>query len=169
MAEEESKRLAMEEALLQQELEQEEELAQKQQQDQHNFAPLPASASVAASSAQSQQGNSAQRTEAMVPLKEYEELKIKLRILETKRTEDRERIRDAEKAKEESEQFLNIRTKLQGIFFFSAEEMMWLGHFQLVSPGYLTSYHFISTIYSQVDRDATGTAGRKTKPQGISD
>ncbi|KAF9153738.1 hypothetical protein BG015_002711, partial [Linnemannia schmuckeri] len=114
MAEEESKRLAMEEALIQQELEQEEELAQKQQQqDQQGFAPLPASASGGALSTQMQQGNNAQRTEAMVPLKEYEELKIKLRILETKRTEDRERIREAEKAREESEQFLNIRTKLQ--------------------------------------------------------
>ncbi|KAF9543608.1 hypothetical protein EC957_000612 [Mortierella hygrophila] len=114
LAEEESKRLAMEEALIQEELEQEEELAQKeQQQDQQGFAPLPASASGGTPSAQSQQGNNAQRTEAVVPLKEYEELKIKLRILETKRTEDRERIRDAEKAKEESEQFLNIRTKLQ--------------------------------------------------------
>lgn len=120
MAEEESKRLAVEEALIQEELEQEELLAQKQQQqDQQGFAPLPASASGGAPSAQSQQGNNAQRTEAMVPLKEYEELKIKLRILETKRTEDRERIREAEKAKEESEQFLNIRTKLQGTFFFN--------------------------------------------------
>lgn len=118
LAEEESNRLAMEEALIQEELEQEEELAQKeQQQDQQGFAPLPASASGGTPSAQSQQGNNAQRTEAVVPLKEYEELKIKLRILETKRTEDRERIRDAEKAKEESEQFLNIRTKLQGTFF----------------------------------------------------
>ncbi|KAK3835445.1 MAG: hypothetical protein J3R72DRAFT_214467 [Linnemannia gamsii] len=114
MEEEESKRLAMEEELIQQELEQEEALAQKQQQqDQQGFAPLPASNSGVALSAQAQQGNAAQRTEAMVTLKEYEELKIKLRILETKRTEDRERIRDAEKAKEESEQFLNIRTKLQ--------------------------------------------------------
>ncbi|KAG9063683.1 hypothetical protein KI688_003794 [Linnemannia hyalina] len=114
LAEEESKRLTMEEALIQEELEQEEELAQKeQQQEQQGFAPLPASASGGTPSTQSQQGNNAQRTEAVVPLKEYEELKIKLRILETKRTEDRERIRDAEKAKEESEQFLNIRTKLQ--------------------------------------------------------
>ncbi|KAF9135819.1 hypothetical protein BGW39_011408 [Mortierella sp. 14UC] len=114
LAEEESKRLAMEEELLQQELEQEEALAQKQQQqDQQGFAPLPASNSGVALSAQAQQGNTAQRTEAMVTLKEYEELRIKLRILETKRTEDREKIREAEKAKEESEQFLNIRTKLQ--------------------------------------------------------
>lgn len=114
MAEEESKRLAMEEALIQEELEQEEELAQQQQQqDQQGFAPLPASAAGGVPSTQSHQGNNTQRTEGMVPLKEYEELKIKLRILETKRTEDRERIREAEKAKEESEQFLNIRTKLQ--------------------------------------------------------
>ncbi|KAG0275319.1 hypothetical protein BGZ95_008925 [Linnemannia exigua] len=114
IAEEENKRLAMEEELIQQELEQEEELAQKQQQqDQQGFAPPLASNSGVALPVQAQQGNAAQRTEAMVTLKEYEELRIKLRILETKRTEDRERIREAEKAKEESEQFLNIRTKLQ--------------------------------------------------------
>ncbi|KAF9089316.1 hypothetical protein BGX23_006769 [Mortierella sp. AD031] len=111
MAFEESKRLAVEEALLQSELEQEEALAQKQQQeDQQGFAPLPASTSGVALASQ---GGPSQRFEASVPLKEYEELKIKLRILETKRTEDREKIREAEKAREESEQFLNIRTKLQ--------------------------------------------------------
>lgn len=134
MAEEESKRLAMEEALIQEELEQEEELAQQQQQqDQQGFAPLPASAAGGVPSTQSHQGNNTQRTEGMVPLKEYEELKIKLRILETKRTEDRERIREAEKAKEESEQFLNIRTKLQGTFvlFHLRLGAMRIRHFQL--------------------------------------
>ncbi|KAF9933288.1 hypothetical protein FBU30_005872 [Linnemannia zychae] len=114
MAEEERKHLAMEEDRLQQELEEEETLARHQQQSQQGLMPLSTSTSGTGLAAQFQQGVPAnQRTEAMVTLKEYEELRIKLRILEAKRTEDRERIREAEKAKEESEQFLNIRTKLQ--------------------------------------------------------
>ncbi|KAG0253188.1 hypothetical protein DFQ27_007619 [Actinomortierella ambigua] len=55
----------------------------------------------------------AQRMEASVPLKDYEELRIKLRILEAKRTEDRERLKEAERIKEESEQFQSMRPKLQ--------------------------------------------------------
>jgi dynactin 1 len=50
----------------------------------------------------------------MVPLKDYEELRFKLKILEGKRQEDRERFREHEKIKEEAEQFLTLRNKLQG-------------------------------------------------------
>lgn len=49
----------------------------------------------------------------MVPLKDYEELRFKLKILEAKRQEDRERFREHEKIKEEAEQFLTLRNKLQ--------------------------------------------------------
>ncbi|KAG9326764.1 hypothetical protein KVV02_008654 [Mortierella alpina] len=98
-----------------QELEQEEALAQRQlQQDQQGFAPLSASNSSNALASQATAASGpGQRAEGMVPQKDYDELRIKLRILEAKRSEDRERIKEAEKAKEESEQFLNIRTKLQ--------------------------------------------------------
>lgn len=48
-----------------------------------------------------------------VPLKDYEELRFKLKILETKRHEDRERFREHEKINEEAEQFLTLRNKLQ--------------------------------------------------------
>jgi dynactin 1 len=54
------------------------------------------------------------KSEQMVPLKDYEELRLKLKILETKRQEDRERYREHEKVKEEAEQFLTLRNKLQG-------------------------------------------------------
>jgi dynactin 1 len=53
------------------------------------------------------------RSDQMVPLKDYEELRMKLKILETKRQEDRERHRENEKIKEEAEQFLTLRSKLQ--------------------------------------------------------
>ncbi|KAF7727233.1 hypothetical protein EC973_007846 [Apophysomyces ossiformis] len=53
------------------------------------------------------------KSEQMIPLKEYEELRLKLKILETKRQEDRERYREHEKVKEEAEQFLTLRNKLQ--------------------------------------------------------
>ncbi|KAG1147474.1 hypothetical protein G6F37_004057 [Rhizopus arrhizus] len=53
------------------------------------------------------------KSEQMVPLKDYEELRLKLKILETKRQEDRERYREHEKVKEEAEQFLTLRNKLQ--------------------------------------------------------
>ncbi|ORX48475.1 hypothetical protein DM01DRAFT_255950 [Hesseltinella vesiculosa] len=43
----------------------------------------------------------------------YEELRLKLKILESKRQEDRERFREYEKIKEEAEQFLTLRNKLQ--------------------------------------------------------
>jgi dynactin 1 len=54
------------------------------------------------------------KSEQMVPLKDYEELRLKLKILESKRQEDRERYREHEKVKEEAEQFLTLRNKLQG-------------------------------------------------------
>ncbi|KAL1934362.1 hypothetical protein VTP01DRAFT_6544 [Rhizomucor pusillus] len=53
------------------------------------------------------------KSEQMVPMKDYEELRLKLKILETKRQEDRERQREHEKVKEEAEQFLTLRNKLQ--------------------------------------------------------
>lgn len=49
----------------------------------------------------------------MVPLKDYEELRFKLKILENKRHEDRDKFREHEKIKEEAEQFLTLRNKLQ--------------------------------------------------------
>lgn len=55
----------------------------------------------------------ATRSDQVVPLKDYEELRMKLKILETKRQEDRERHRENEKIKEEAEQFLTLRAKLQ--------------------------------------------------------
>ncbi|EXX79593.1 Nip100p [Rhizophagus irregularis DAOM 197198w] len=51
--------------------------------------------------------------EQTVPLKEYEELRLKLKILENKRQEDREKIRETEKSRVEAEQFLSIKPKLQ--------------------------------------------------------
>lgn len=64
------------------------------------------------------------KSEQVVPLKDYEELRLKLKILEAKRQEDREKYREHEKVKEEAEQFLTLRNKLQGtlicyIWFFS--------------------------------------------------
>ncbi|KAI8647403.1 dynein associated protein-domain-containing protein [Parasitella parasitica] len=53
------------------------------------------------------------KSDQTVPLKDYEELRFKLKILENKRHEDRERFRDHEKVKEEAEQFLTLRNKLQ--------------------------------------------------------
>lgn len=53
------------------------------------------------------------KSDQTVPLKDYEELRFKLKILETKRHEDRERFREHEKVKEEAEQFLTLRNKLQ--------------------------------------------------------
>ncbi|CAO3646926.1 unnamed protein product [Cunninghamella blakesleeana] len=53
------------------------------------------------------------KSDQMISLKEYEELRLKLKILESKRQEDRERYREHEKIKEEAEQFLTLRNKLQ--------------------------------------------------------
>ncbi|ORZ19319.1 dynein associated protein-domain-containing protein [Absidia repens] len=47
------------------------------------------------------------------PSEDYEELRFKLKILESKRQEDREKYREHEKIKEEAEQFLTLRNKLQ--------------------------------------------------------
>ncbi|KAG0319602.1 hypothetical protein BG000_003828 [Podila horticola] len=114
MAEEERERVDAQERLVQQELEHEEALAQQQQQqDQQGFAPLSASASSSGIAALAGGAGGPAQRENTVAMKDYEELRIKLRILESKRAEDRERIREAEKSKEESEQFLSIRTKLQ--------------------------------------------------------
>ncbi|KAG0047137.1 hypothetical protein BGZ83_007752 [Gryganskiella cystojenkinii] len=113
MTSEENEQMLEQERQLQLELEQEEEaLAQDQLQreQQQGFAPLSASSSSVALAANL---GPAQRMEATVPLKEYEELRIKLRILESKRGEDREKLKEAERVKEESEQFLSHRTKLQ--------------------------------------------------------
>lgn len=60
----------------------------------------------------------------MVPLKDYEELRFKLKILEAKRQEDRERLREHEKIKEEAEQFLTLRNKLQGTPRYKANNQM---------------------------------------------
>jgi dynactin 1 len=51
----------------------------------------------------------------MVPLKDFEETKLKLKILEGKRAEDRERLKDYEKLKNEVEQLQLTKSKLSGI------------------------------------------------------
>ncbi|CAG8561290.1 7705_t:CDS:10 [Paraglomus occultum] len=53
--------------------------------------------------------------EQMVSLKDYEELRLKLKILENKRAEDREKMRETEKMRQEAEQFLSVKPKLQGL------------------------------------------------------
>ncbi|KAI8092701.1 dynein associated protein-domain-containing protein [Halteromyces radiatus] len=53
------------------------------------------------------------KSDQTVPLKDYDELRFKLKILESKRQEDREKYREHEKIKEEAEQFLTLRNKLQ--------------------------------------------------------
>ncbi|KAG0289079.1 hypothetical protein BGZ98_003991, partial [Dissophora globulifera] len=136
--EDDSERLLAQEHLIQQELEMEEALAQKQQQeDMQGFAPpapppyVTNNATTLPSQTSANNLSAIQRTDTAaasgatvaavaipgVSLKEVEELRIKLRLLEAKRAEDREKMREAEKAKEESEQFLNIRSKLQGMCF----------------------------------------------------
>ncbi|CAG8589239.1 1726_t:CDS:2 [Ambispora gerdemannii] len=49
-----------------------------------------------------------------VSLKEYEELRLKLKIMENKRQEDREKMREAELLRQEAAQFTSIKPKLQG-------------------------------------------------------
>jgi dynactin 1 len=46
--------------------------------------------------------------------KQNEELRLKLKILENKRAEDREKLKEAERAKDEADKFIAIRTKLAG-------------------------------------------------------
>lgn len=88
---------------------QQQDLQQQQQQQQQPAAPQ--SASVYGTLAPSMPVSKSEQT---VPMKDYEELRLKLKILETKRQEDRERHRENEKVKEEAEQFLTLRNKLQG-------------------------------------------------------
>ncbi|GAN11005.1 dynactin [Mucor ambiguus] len=72
----------------------------QQQQPQQSYGSLAANLPVS-------------KSDQMIPLKDYEELRLKLKILESKRQEDRERYREHEKVKEEAEQFLTLRNKLQ--------------------------------------------------------
>nr|CAG8434267.1 15014_t:CDS:2 [Entrophospora candida] len=51
--------------------------------------------------------------EQTIPLKDYEELRLKLKILENKRQDDREKFRENEKLRAEAEQFLSVKPKLQ--------------------------------------------------------
>lgn len=51
-----------------------------------------------------------------VPKKEHEELLAKLRILEARRAEDRERLRDVDRLKEEGEEWIRVREKSKGAF-----------------------------------------------------
>ncbi|KAK9768156.1 hypothetical protein K7432_001450 [Basidiobolus ranarum] len=48
----------------------------------------------------------------VVPIKDYEELRLKLKVLENKRLEDREKWKEFEKVRNEAEQFMTIRSKL---------------------------------------------------------
>lgn len=48
----------------------------------------------------------------MVPFKDFEELRLRLKLLEAKRMEDRERIREFEKLKSDAEQFQVSKTRL---------------------------------------------------------
>ncbi|KAJ1963684.1 hypothetical protein IWQ62_003139 [Dispira parvispora] len=52
------------------------------------------------------------RGEVQVSHKEFEELRLKLKILESKRNDDRQKVRQAEKLHAEAEQFLHIKEKL---------------------------------------------------------
>ncbi|CAG8719214.1 15190_t:CDS:2, partial [Dentiscutata heterogama] len=53
------------------------------------------------------------REQGTVSQKEYDELRMKLKILENKRQEDRERIRETDKMRADAEQILSIKPKLQ--------------------------------------------------------
>ncbi|KAJ1872717.1 hypothetical protein LPJ55_002875 [Coemansia sp. RSA 990] len=50
--------------------------------------------------------------EATVPQKKYEELRVKFRFLEQKRSEDRQRLQEADALRSEAEQALRVREKL---------------------------------------------------------
>ncbi|KAL1914447.1 uncharacterized protein VTP21DRAFT_8899 [Calcarisporiella thermophila] len=52
-------------------------------------------------------------SEKMVPFKDYEELRMKLKFLQNKRAEDREKIRGSEQTVEEAEKLRAIHNKLQ--------------------------------------------------------
>jgi dynactin 1 len=49
-----------------------------------------------------------------ISLKAHEELQAKLRILEGHRAQDRERLRELERTKEETDAFMQARPRLQG-------------------------------------------------------
>ncbi|KAJ2726364.1 hypothetical protein GGI07_000679 [Coemansia sp. Benny D115] len=51
-------------------------------------------------------------SEQSVPMKQYEELRLKYKFLEQKRSEDRQRIQEADKIRAEAEQALRVRDKL---------------------------------------------------------
>lgn len=52
--------------------------------------------------------------EATVPKREHDELLAKLRILEARRAEDRERLREVDRFKEEAEDWAKIKEKSKG-------------------------------------------------------
>lgn len=93
--------LEKEEEEEEEEMEEEEETVEEEEK-----MPAPVYGSLASSKPIS-------KLDQTVPLKDYEELRFKLKILENKRHEDRERFREHEKVKEEAEQFLTLRNKLQ--------------------------------------------------------
>lgn len=55
--------------------------------------------------------------EATVPKKEHEELLAKLRILEARRAEDRERLREVDRFKEEAEHTNRMKEQTKGVIF----------------------------------------------------
>ncbi|KAI8869454.1 hypothetical protein GQ42DRAFT_111903, partial [Ramicandelaber brevisporus] len=57
-------------------------------------------------------GNASVRMNQSVPLKDYDELRTKLRILESKRAEDRQRLKETEVMRAEADQFLRVRDRL---------------------------------------------------------
>lgn len=60
-------------------------------------------------------GNSPRNAAAMGALqREVEELRVKNRLLEKKRDEDREKIREGDKIREEAEEFLKLKNKMGG-------------------------------------------------------
>ena len=87
-------------------LQKEEEEDEEEEEEEPIKTPPPIYGSLASSKPVS-------KLDQTVPLKDYEELRFKLKILENKRHEDRERFREHEKVKEEAEQFLTLRNKLQ--------------------------------------------------------
>ncbi|KAJ1966411.1 hypothetical protein GGI12_000121, partial [Dipsacomyces acuminosporus] len=56
--------------------------------------------------------NTATMSSQTVPLKQFEELRLKYKFLEQKRSEDRQRIQEADKIRSEAEQALRVRDKL---------------------------------------------------------
>lgn len=54
-----------------------------------------------------------------MPKREHEELQAKLRILEARRADDRERLREVDRLKEEAEEWLKVREKSKGASLLS--------------------------------------------------